>query len=201
MPPKKDTNQQTFSLDEFLALPAEPKPKPSKNQKRTQKRLAEHEAAISRALFWNGRYAQMPIPPVPHRKTRNRGATKMNIWPIHRLLATGVLCSFCKEPAYVGAIRHKVMGFHSKNIGPVARFPVAQHQSVLAAMYLLRRTFRDYNVIFMIMRMAFEPEVVEQQLIQSEQVHTPCGCRYHRRCYEKLCNKPHRRCNDHNRTI
>jgi hypothetical protein len=201
MPPKKAPEAQKpqkLSLAEFQALPNEPKPTPklSKNQERKQKRLEENKAAISRARFWN-----KPIPPVPGRKTRKRGGTGMNDWPYERWVKYGTRCSFCKEPAYVGAIRRKSFGLNGEKIGPIVRFPAERVRSVIFALFLLRRNIGHYDVIFMIMRMAFEPEVFEQQLIQSEQVHTPCGCRYHRRCYEELCKIQHRRCNEHDRII
>lgn len=206
MPPKKAPRTHTYSLAEFHALvPTEPEPKPSKSQKRKPARHSESNRDASRRTWalLCGSPADVisAMPPVRSRKPRNRGATKMNIWPIKRLLKTGAKCDSCNEHLAPGAIRHKSIGLHSAKTGPIVRFPIAQYQSVLCALYLLRRNIGHYDVIFLIMQMAFEPDVVAQQLIWSEQVRVPCGCHYHQQCYVDLCKERHPRCKKHNRVI
>lgn len=136
------------------------------------------------------------------RKPRNRGAS--NVWPIERLLTTGPKCGSCKGFACPAAIRHLSKNMQGQQIGPVVRFAVVRQKSVFSTLCVLRfyaSVKLDYNVIFMIMRLAFESEVFEKQLVRSEQVHTPCGCRYHKDCYIALCTKPHPKCKRHRQPI
>jgi hypothetical protein len=188
MPPKK-VPVQKMSLGEFHATVAESKS--SKSQTRKSKRKY---AAFRKALHVyqddaanQPSNAVLPVLDTRSRKPRNRGAP--NDWPILRLCRNIVdRCAVCVTCISVGAIRHKQLNIDGVQIGTVLMFNPFAYKSVIAGLIVLRRyagVTLGYDVIFMIMKLAFEPEVAQKQLLRSMQVKTKCGCRYHHNCYAK----------------